>query len=287
MTSDLRDLPHRLHTALQTATAMLDLPLESRHLEALATELTPFVRAVCAEALAETAESTPIPYATVSVDEQAGVETTEYAGCVRRISVDVDHDSPAAVLAEELRRHPDVIATDIPNATYLGLTIRPRTAAAWQWWQRKLNLPFSAITVQGTDAYACCELGGVAIHLRGEDTGTLMSPDVRARQGLDVDLDSPAGTVAAKARRQPDVTSIEISNAHTVTVTVRATALVDWQWWLTQLGAAATTVLFDGDTATVTGSKDGATVHLRGDGCRTFYEDEVAAHLAGLTASTT
>lgn len=289
MTRDPRQLPHRLHSALQTATATLDLPLETRHLEALAVELAPWVRAVCAEALADAAETAPIDYSVIasSVDETAGVETTEYAGCIRRISVDVDHESPAAVLAEQLRRQPDVVVTDVPNATYLGLTIRPKTAAAWRWWLKKLSIPAEAVTVQGTHAYAAGEADGVAVHLCGEDTGTLLASDVHTRKGLDVDLDTPAGTVAAKVRRQPDVTAIAISDAHTVTVTVRATSLMEWHWWLTQLGVETGTVLFDGDTATATGSKDGATVHLRGDDCRSFYEDQVAAHLAGLTVSST
>jgi len=290
VTSDPRHLPHRLHSALQTATATLDLPLETRHLEALALELTPLLRALCAEVQADAADDAPIRYAvaeSVSVDEQAGVETTEYAGCIRRISVDVDHDSPAAVLAERLRRHHDVVVTDIPNAAYLGLTIRPKTAAAWRWWLKTLSIPATSVTVQGTDAYASCEVDGVAVHLCGEDTGTLLSESVRTRQGLDVDLDTPAGTVAAKARRQPDVTGIAISDAHTLTITVTATSLVEWQWWLTQLGVETGTVVFDGATATATGSKDGGTVHLRGDDCRSFYEDQVAAHFAGLIASTT
>jgi hypothetical protein len=273
---------------LETTTAVLDLPLDTRHLDTLALELAPFVRALCAEAHADATEDAPIPYGVVTptVDEQAEVETTEYAGCVRRIRVDVDHDSPAAVLAEELRRQPEVIGTDIPTATYLGLTIRPQTEAAWQWWQRKLDIPGTSITVQGTDVYASCEVGGVTVHLRGEDTGTLLSSDVRTRPGLDLDLDSPAGTIAAKARRQPDVTGIEIRDAHTIGLTVAAASLVEWQWWLTELSVEPRMVTFEGTTAIATGSKDGATVHLRGDECASFYEDQAAARLAGLIAST-
>jgi len=285
-----RHLPLRLYSALQTATATLDLPLETRHLEALALELTPLLRALCAEARADAADDAPIRYAvaeSVSVDAQAGVETTEYAGCIRRISVDVDHDSPAAVLAEQLRRHHDVVVTDIPTATYLGLTIRPRTAEAWQWWLDKLGIAPESVTVQGTHAYAAGETEGVTVRLCGEDTGTLLSDSVSTRQGLDVDLDTPAGTVAAKARRQADVTGIAISDAHTLTITVTATSLIEWQWWLVHLGVEPGSVTFDGTTAIATGGKDGAVVHLRGDNVHAFYEDQATARLMGLIASTT
>ncbi|WP_330349628.1 hypothetical protein [Streptomyces sp. NBC_00582] len=282
-------MPHRLHSVLHTATVMLDLPLDTRQLEALALHLTPVVRAWCAEAIDTAAADSPVPYAvaTTTVDTEVGVETTEYAGCVSRISVDVDHDSPAAVLAEQLRRHHDVVVTDVPSAVYLGLSIRPKTVAAWKWWLKKLSIAPSAVTVQGTDAYASSEVDGVLVALCGEDTGTLLSADVHTRQGLDVDLDSPAGTVAAKARRQPDVTSIEIRDAHTLTVTVRATSLLEWQWWLAQLSVAPGTVQFEGTTAIATGSKDDAVVHLRGDDCAAFYEDQAAARLVGLIAGGT
>ncbi|MEV1063433.1 hypothetical protein [Streptomyces sp. NPDC050263] len=291
MTHDPRPLPHRLHTALQTATAKLDLPLETRHIEALADELGSFVRALCAEARADADDDAPIRYAvaaaSASVDEQAGVETTEYAGCIRRISVDVDHDSPAAVLAERLRRHHDVVVTDVPNAVYLGLTIRPRTAAAWRWWLKELSIPAASVTVQGTHAYAAGEVDGVAVHVCGEDTGTLLSADVHTRQGLAVDLGTPAGAAAAWARRQPDVTSIELRDAHTLTVTVRATSPVEWQWWLRELGVEPGSVTFDGATAIAAGDKGGAVVRLRGDDVQPFYEDQATARLMGLIASTT
>lgn len=287
MSADLRHVPHRLHSALQTAAAVLDLPLDTRHLEALAVELAPFVRALCAETAAAATDDAPIPYTVASADETAGVETTTYAGCAARIGVDVDHDAPAALLAEKLRRHHDVVATDVPTAAYLGLTIRPKTAAAWQWWLRELDVPTSAVTVQGVDAYAAVEVDGVAVHLCGVDTGTLLAADVHGRQGLDVDLDSPAGTVAAKARRQPDVTAVEIRDAHTVAITVRATSLVEWQWWLVQFGVEPGSVAFDGTAALAVGRKDGATVHLRGDDCAAFYEDRAAARLVGLIAGAT
>lgn len=295
MTRDLRDVPHRLHSALEMATALLNLPLAAAHLEGLALELTGPVRALIAEALAEASTDSPVRYAVVDrqvtgreVDDQTGVETTEYAGCVSRISLAVDVDSPAATLAAELRRHHDVVITDVPNGTHLGLTVRPRTVQAWQWWLKRFSITADTVTVQGTNAYATGLVGDVAVHLCGEDTGTLLSSDVSVRRGLDVDLDTPAGTAAAKVRRQSDVTAIEIRNAHTIAVTVRATSLIEWQWWLTQLRAVGNPVTFEGDTAIVTGSKDGATVHLHGADCRSFYTaDLAAARLMGLIAPAT
>lgn len=283
-----RDLQHRVHTILRTAVVMFDLPLDDHHVERLAVEATPAVKALIAEALDGQAQNVPVRYAVVRpTDEQAAVETTQYAGCVSRISVEVDLDSPAACLATELRRHHDVIATDVPTGSYLGLTVRPATAEAWRWWLRTLAISEDKVTVQGTNAYAVGEKDGVAVHLCGDDTALLLPGGASARPGLDIDLDSPAGTVAAKARRQPDVTAIEIRDAHTLTVTVRATSLVEWQWWLKELAVAPDSVAFEGATAIVTGRRDGATVHLHGDGCRAFYtEDMASARLMGLIAET-
>ncbi|CUW29650.1 hypothetical protein [Streptomyces reticuli] len=280
----------RLQGALELAVTLLALPLDAQQTRALALELSGPVRALLAEALATATDDAPVHYALAPVavvDERAGVATTEYAGCTTRIATDVDHDSPAATLAAQLRRHHDVRVTDIPSGTYLGLTIRPRTATAWQWWLEKCAIPAESVTVQGSYAYAMGEVDGVAVHLCGEDTAVFVDDDVRARRGLDVDLDTPAGTVAAKVRRQSDVTGIEIRDAHTVIVTVGATSPVEWQWWLTQLSVPARSVTVEGTTALATGSKDGATVHLRGEGVGAFYEDQAVARLMGLIAPAT
>ncbi|MEU1478945.1 hypothetical protein [Streptomyces sp. NPDC005760] len=296
MNSDPRSLQHRVHAILRTATDMLGLPLDTHHVERLAVEVTPAVRALLAEALDGAAAEVPVRYAVVapdadpvaktSVDAEAGVETTEYAGCVSRIALDVDCDSPAAVLAAELRQQQhDVVVTDVPNGSYLGLTVRPKTVHAWRWWLRRFGIAESAVTVQGTNAYAVGQTDKVAVQLCGEDTGTLLSGEVTVRPGLDIDLDTPAGTVAAKVRRQIDVTGVELRDAHTIAVTVCATSLVEWQWWLTQIAADPESVAFEGTTAIVTGSKDGASVELHGEGCRSFYtEDLAAARLMGLLA---
>ncbi|WP_326780398.1 hypothetical protein OG481_09640 [Streptomyces longwoodensis] len=285
MTSQPAPLPHRLHAALQTAAAMLDLPLANRQLEALAFELTPMVRALCAESAAAVAEDAPVRYAVARQDDEAAdVEVTKYAGCVSRIGADVDHDSPAATLAARFREHHhDVVVTDVPTATYLGLTVRPQSVTAWQWWLEHCGVSADAVTVQGTDAYAVGVMGDVAVQLCGEGVGPMLA-ELDGRPGLDVVLDSPAGTVAAKARRQPDVTAVEIRDAHTVALTVYPRSLVEWQWWLKELAVEPRAVTFEGTAAVATGSKDGATVHLHGDGARTFYDDAAAARLAGLIA---
>jgi hypothetical protein len=298
--SDPRSLQHRVHAVLRTATAMLHLPLNTQHVERLAVEITPAVRALLAEALDGAAAEVPVRYAVVAapdvdpvvhtvVDTEAGVETTEYAGCVNRISTHVDLDSPAATLAAELRQQQyDVVVTDVPTGSYLGLTVRPKTLDAWRWWLRKLSIAENTVRVQGTCAYAVGQVGEVAVQLCGEDTGTLLSSEVRTRPGLDIDLDTPAGSLAAKCRRQIDVMGVELRDAHSLVVTVCATSLVEWQWWLTQLAVDPTSVAFDGTTAIVTGSKDGASVELHGENCRAFYEeDQATARLMGLITETT
>ncbi|WP_073946483.1 hypothetical protein [Streptomyces kebangsaanensis] len=176
-----RALQHQLHTRIETAAAMLDLPLTAQHVERLAVELTPAIKALLAETLATAEETAPVrcaltPQAQVD-DELAGVRTTEYAGCICRISVDVDEDSPAALLAAELRgRQPDVIATDVPTATYLGLTVRPQSWQAWRWWLNRLNISADAVNRRGTAVYAVGVVGEVAVQVCGDGVPKLLEP---------------------------------------------------------------------------------------------------------------
>ncbi|MEU9245819.1 hypothetical protein [Streptomyces sp. NPDC048385] len=192
MSEDPRHVPHKIHSALQMATGLLDLPLTAAHLEALALELTGPVRALIAEAVSDTSADSPVRYAIADpgVTEDGEFEVTEYAGCVTRI-------------------------------------------------------------------------------------------------GLDVDLDSPAGTVKDKVRRQPDVTAIEVRDAHTIAVTVEPGSLDSWRWWLHQFAIDPASVKADGTAMTAVGRKDGANVYLRGDGVPALYVDRGAAELMCLIAPAT
>ncbi|MFF9123215.1 hypothetical protein ACF09J_07935 [Streptomyces sp. NPDC014889] len=180
-----RALQHQLHSILQTATATLDLPLDTGHLERLAVEVTPAIAALRAETRASVEENAPIRCAlTGRVNEAAGVRTTEYAGCISRIDIDVDEDSPAAQLAAELRgRQPDVIATDVPDATYLGLTVRPQSWRAWQWWLDKLNVAPEAVTRQHDTTYAMGVVDNVVVSVCGDGVPKLL--ELQAAEGGD------------------------------------------------------------------------------------------------------
>ncbi|MEU6376758.1 hypothetical protein [Streptomyces sp. NPDC046909] len=190
MSQDPRHVPHKLHSALEMANAILDLPLTPGQREALALELTGPVRALIAEALANAGDESPVRYAVADAElhpDAEEFEVSEFAGCTTRV-------------------------------------------------------------------------------------------------GLDADLDSPAGTVAAKARRQPDVTGIEIHDALTIGVSVDPQSLDAWRWWLHSFQIDPATVVLDGTVATATGTKDGATVHLRGDNVPAMYSDKGAARLTRLIA---
>ncbi|MGY1498597.1 hypothetical protein ACW4TU_18690 [Streptomyces sp. QTS52] len=186
-----RDLQHRLHTQLRTAVDLLDLPLTEQHIERLAVEMTAPVKALLAEALAGAEEQAPllvtITVPVISVgsgpcfDDAVGVATSEYAGCVNHIGLDVDCDSPAAALADQLRRQPDVTATDIPTGTHMGLTVRPPSLHAWAWWLHKLGIPSHAVTVQGEAAYAVGEKDGVCVLLCGDGVPELLTDRPAAR----------------------------------------------------------------------------------------------------------
>ena len=180
-----RTLQHRLHTQLRTAVDLLDLPLTEQHIEGLAVELTPAIAALLAEAQALAVEDAPVAYgvtADTTVNEETGVATAEYAGCVSRIQADVDLDSPAAALAQKLRgsQH-DVTATDVPDATTLGLTVRPQSIDCWRWWLNRLNVPVGAVETHGEAATATGHYKGVAINLRGDGVPALLADKDTAR----------------------------------------------------------------------------------------------------------
>lgn len=170
-----RHLQLRLHAALTTAVATLDLPLNAHHLERLAVELTPAVKAILAAADATIAELEPVPY-TVSDD----VEETELDGCLIRMQADVDLDSPAARLALMLRASQyDVIATDVPDAATLGLTVRPQSLDCWRWWLHRMGVtaaPTPTSDRTAVTATGCCQ--GVTVNLRGNGV-----PELLADQG--------------------------------------------------------------------------------------------------------
>ncbi|EYT83979.1 hypothetical protein CF54_04200 [Streptomyces sp. Tu 6176] len=175
-------LQHQLHSRIELAVQVLDLPLTAEQVERLAVELTPAVRAILAEQAAEITDSVPVTYAVTAPAVLADVSVTEHAGCISRIGPDVDLDSPAAALAAQLRQQqPDVVATDVPTATYLGLTVRPRSLAAWRWWLARLGVAAEAVTVQGTAAYAVGTVGDVAVQLCGDGVPELLADEPAAR----------------------------------------------------------------------------------------------------------
>ncbi|MEU0458354.1 hypothetical protein ABZ322_36490 [Streptomyces sp. NPDC006129] len=177
------NLQQQLHSRLDLAATILGLPLTAEHLERLAAELAPAIKALLAEQADTQAASVPVRDAVVCAPhEQDGVHTTTYAGCASRIGTDVDLDAPAAVLAEHFRsRQPDVVATDVPTATYLGLTVRPGSLHAWRWWLDKLNIPAESVTVQGSAAYAVGVKNDVVVQLCGDGVPELLTDESAAR----------------------------------------------------------------------------------------------------------
>ncbi|WP_030569720.1 hypothetical protein [Streptomyces aureocirculatus] len=168
-----RDLQHLLHTRLKLATEMLDLPLTNEHLEHLAVQLTPAIIAFLAERRDAAAETAPVPYtlADHAPDDGALMEVSLEGGCIARVGLDVDLDSPAAILAQRLHRQPDVVGTVLPDATTLELTVRPRTLDAWRWWLGKCGADQKH--VQDDAVQACGQWSGATVHLRGEGVPAL------------------------------------------------------------------------------------------------------------------
>ncbi|MGW5736961.1 MULTISPECIES: hypothetical protein [Streptomyces] len=172
-----RALQQQLLHRLDTAAAILDLPLSREQLERLAVELTPSVAALCAERDALIADLEPAPY-TLAEDIAAGDGervVREFAGCTLSIRPDVAQDAPAALLGLELQStQPDVLALDVPSATSLVITVKPRTEQAWDWWQRR----FEAVTC--SPEQPCCttttgHYGDISVELRGEGVPGLLA----------------------------------------------------------------------------------------------------------------
>jgi len=186
VTRDPRRVPLKLHSALEMAAALLDLPLNSSQLGALALELTGPVRALIAEALAEAGDDSPVRYAVTSGEpapDAPEFEESEYVGCITRVGLDVDLDSPAGTLAAKCRRQPDVTALELSDAHTIGVTVDPQSLDAWRWWLVQLGVDPSAVVMSGTVATATGRKDGVTVHLSGDhvpelyadrDSATLM-----------------------------------------------------------------------------------------------------------------
>ncbi|WP_326729027.1 hypothetical protein [Streptomyces phaeochromogenes] len=173
-----RDLQHRLHTRVDLAVKVLDLPLSAEDIERLAVELTPAVKAILAEGADTAAELAPITYAVAETADPGERCVSEWAGCTSAIHPDVPEDCPAALLALELRRvQSDMTYTDVPRPADLVLTVRPRTLRAWEWWLQRLSIDTDTVerlgrTVTGTGRY-----GEVTVHLRGDNVGALLDDE--------------------------------------------------------------------------------------------------------------
>ncbi|MGW3410301.1 hypothetical protein [Streptomyces sp. NPDC000888] len=189
-----RDLQQQLLTRIDLAVTMLDLPLTRDHIERLAVELTPAVKAILAQDQAVDAipvayavvngiaETTTPQYAACASVVEGQVETTQLEGCLCRIGLDVDLDSPAATLAQKLRAtQPDVTATDVPDATTLGLTVRPQSIDCWRWWLDRHNVAVGSVQTHGDTVTATGSYKGVTINLRGEGIRELLADKAAAR----------------------------------------------------------------------------------------------------------
>lgn len=177
-----RELQQQLYTILTTAVATLDLPLDTRHVDGLAVELTPAIAALLAEADATIAELSPVPYrvAEAAVCDPE-FEESQFAGCTTRIGLDVDYDSPAGTVAAKLRRQPDVTALEISDAHTVAVTVDPQSLDAWRWWLHQVQISPGAVAFQGLAATATGAKDGVTVHLHGDGVAELYADRDAAR----------------------------------------------------------------------------------------------------------
>jgi hypothetical protein len=174
-----RTLQHQLHSRIETATVLADLPLTAQQVEHLALELTGPVKAMIAEATATADEIVPVAYAVAEQADPTDRHVTEYAGCRSSIHPDVDEDSPAALLALEMRTQPDVTATDVPTRTHLTLAVRPQSLHGWTWWRRKFAV--GSVLRHGSVVTGTGHYGEITVQLRGENAGDLLDSQAITR----------------------------------------------------------------------------------------------------------
>ncbi|WP_371579418.1 hypothetical protein [Streptomyces sp. NBC_01314] len=174
-----RHLQHLLHSRLDTAAAVLDLPLTRDHLERLAVELTPAVKALLLEADDRAAEHEPVEYTLTEQAAPADRHVTEYNGCRSSIHPEVDEDAPAALLALEWRgMQPDITSTDVPTRTHLTITVRPQSLRAWDWWLNKAGVAVDSTRRHGQLITGTGYYGEITVYLRGENVGQLLDDQV-------------------------------------------------------------------------------------------------------------
>lgn len=192
MSKDPRHVSHKLHSAIGMATDLLGLPLDEVQREALALELTGPVRALMAEALASVGDDAPVRYAVADAEraaEDGEFEVSEFAGCVTRVGLDVDLDSPAGTVATKCRRQPDVTAIEIRDAHTIEVTVDPQSLDAWRWWLHEFQIAPDKVVLEGTFdtatdntfATATGTKDGATVYLRGEGVPELYSDRDAAR----------------------------------------------------------------------------------------------------------
>ncbi|OQQ16091.1 hypothetical protein B0675_02050 [Streptomyces sp. M41(2017)] len=178
-----RGLQQQLLARLDSAAAALDLPLTREHLERLAVELTPDVAAMLGKNGATVSRFTVATNALAEDSDGGERHVREFAGCTLSIRSDVAEDAPAALLGLELQRQQrDVLALDVPTATSLVVTVRPRSPQAWGWWLDK----FEATTCspeQPCGTTTTGHYGDIAVELRGEGVPDLLATKSAARLG--------------------------------------------------------------------------------------------------------
>lgn len=193
MSEHQRRVPKQLRLSIELAAKLLSLPLTALQLEALALELTGPVRALIAEALADVGDDSPVRYAVAeSAGASAEFEVTEYAGCTSAVGLEVDLDSPAAVLAHKLRSTQyDVVSTEVPDAHTMGITVRPGSIDCWRWWMQRLGVDPQAVATDGSCVTGTGQYKGVTVHLRGQDVPELLT-DLPAARLMGVIAESKA-----------------------------------------------------------------------------------------------
>ncbi|MER7971121.1 hypothetical protein ABTX35_19350 [Streptomyces sp. NPDC096080] len=168
MSQDPRHVPHRLHSALQMATGLLDLPLTGPQLEALALELMGPVRALIAEAVDQADGDSPVRYAVAPASGSVeDYEVSEYAGCTTRVALDADMDSPAGTAAFKCRRQPDCKDVAIHDAHTATVTVEPGSMDSWRWWLVQFGIDPTTVTADGAVSVATGTHSGATVRLRG------------------------------------------------------------------------------------------------------------------------
>lgn len=101
-----------------------------------------------------------------SPDQHTPTNVSEVENRTEVVPTSVD-GSPAAQLAEQIERQPDVEHLEVLDASRVRVHVRPQSLDTWRWWLARFDVPVDTLTSKGAYMTAKGERQGVTVLLAG------------------------------------------------------------------------------------------------------------------------